>query len=176
MGVISRTIATIGLSCVLIAGCGSAADDAGTGDAKTTKSETTTSASPSPEKTAQKTEATKEPDDDTEDSDDIDVAEIERIGIEAEGGRPLKSMCDAAYTHWSCFYDGMKAMNSDDVRVSLTTDGGWSDADLDALAEDAARWWIQMTCEDTDKPEMVVVEVNGIDRADWSRDDSFNCR
>jgi len=86
----------------------------------------------------------------------------------------IKSMCDSQFTRWSCFYDGVSD-GAGYLRVNLTTDGGWTDSDLDAMAKDAGIAWFNFIGCDYPKLSMIVVNINGLDHnvaradthADW---------
>ncbi len=82
-------------------------------------------------------------------------------------GRPIKSMCDAAYTHWACFYDGVEAGPSY-LRVNLNTDGGRDDAE--EMAERAGTHWFNFIACDFPKLSTIVVRINGIDHNVYRKD------
>ena len=89
---------------------------------------------------------------------------------DAMGGAKISSMCDAAYTHWACFYEGIEATSKSTIRVSLATDGGWSDSDLDQLADEAALHWFNFIGEAHEDLDTVIVRVNGRDTNHYRRD------
>lgn len=98
------------------------------------------------------------------------AAEVEAAFVDALGGQPIASMCDAAVTHWACFYSGVTAPNQQQVRVELETDGGWSDDDLEQLADEAALHWFNFVGTTFEDLDIVVVRTNGVDSNHY-RDD-----
>ena len=56
------------------------------------------------------------------------------------GGQSFKDQCDASYTRWQCFYAAVTG-EPGFLRVNLVTDGGWSAADLNTMADQAGRAW-----------------------------------
>lgn len=74
----------------------------------------------------------------------------------------IEAMCDAAYTHWACFYTGASD-GPGDLRVTLVTDGGRSAADLDTMARQAGLAWFNFIGCDFPSLSTIVVTVNGID-------------
>lgn len=108
-------------------------------------------------------------DDESEDEADSklpDAAEIERVYLEHLHNNFIDSisdMCDDSYTHWACFYDGAEN-GAGYLRVNLTTDGGWSEGDLDDMAAQAGRHWFNFVGCDFPQLDMIVVSVNGGDR------------
>lgn len=94
--------------------------------------------------------------------DTTDARAIEKAFQSVIPGLKIKDMCDASYTHWACFYEGV-GDSPGDLQVRLTTDGGWSDADLETLAEQAGRHWFNFIgCKFRDL-NAIVVTVNGVD-------------
>ena len=76
----------------------------------------------------------------------------------------ISDLCgiDGDYMHWSCWYDGVED-GDNYLQVNLTTDGGWSDVELENLAATAGRHWFNfIACEYPDL-STIVVRVNGID-------------
>lgn len=105
-------------------------------------------------------------DEDEADSELPDAAEIERVYLEHLHNNfidGISDMCDDAYTHWACFYDGAEDGVSY-LRVNLTTDGGWSEGDLDDMAAQAGRHWFNFVGCDFPQLDTIVVNVNGVDR------------
>ena len=78
------------------------------------------------------------------------------------GVQSIKGMCDAAYTHWSCFYTGVTD-GPGFLRVNLLTDGGWSAADLAAMANQAGLAWFNFIGCDFPNLTTIVVTINGLD-------------
>lgn len=99
----------------------------------------------------------------------IDPAAITAQLNNATGG--IKSLCSGARTHWSCFFDSITRHNDSAVKVNLTTDGAWSDADLDEMAEAAGLHVFNFVGAQNPNLDYVVVYVNGIDRATVYRRD-----
>lgn len=115
-------------------------------------------------------EETPEPEDDESeddaDSELPDAAEIERAYLEHLHNNfidGVSDMCDAAHTHWACFYDGAEA-GAGYLRVNLTPDEGWSEGELDDMAAQAGRHWFNFVGCDFPQLDTIVVNVNGIDR------------
>lgn len=105
----------------------------------------------------------------------IDAKAMEATFREQLGGKPIKSMCDANYTHWACFYNGVKA-EPGYLRIDLSTD---ADApDPDEMAAKAGRAWFNfLACKYPDLTT-IVVQINGIDHNVYRRDtaaDKINC-
>lgn len=71
-------------------------------------------------------------------------------------------MCDDSYTQWACFYDGVES-GASYLRVNLTTDGGWSNQNLQDMALKAGRDWFNFVGCDFPDLKMIVVSVNGLD-------------
>jgi hypothetical protein len=98
-------------------------------------------------------------------ADKVDASAMEKAfltHLANNGVQSIKDMCDAAYTHWSCFYKGV-ADGPGYLRVNLLTDGGWPAADLDAMANQAGRHWFNFIgCDFTDLTT-IVVNINGLD-------------
>lgn len=69
---------------------------------------------------------------------------------------------DGNYSHWSCFYDGVED-GPGYLRVNLTTDGGWSEAELSEMATTAGRHWFNFIGCDYPDLDTIVVRVNGVD-------------
>ena len=82
----------------------------------------------------------------------------------------IKSMCDAAYTHWACFYDGIEGHDDSTIRVNLTTDGGWSDDELEDMAERAGTHWFNFVGMEHEDLDTIIVTVNGRDHNVYRRD------
>ena len=78
------------------------------------------------------------------------------------GIKDIKDMCDGDYTHWACFYEGVRN-SPGDLQVRLSTDGGWSDADLETLADQAGRHWFNFIGCKFRELKTIVVTVNGLD-------------
>jgi hypothetical protein len=76
-------------------------------------------------------------------------------------GNGIKDMCDAQYTHWACFYDGVEG--GPYLQVNLSTDGGRSDAELDEMADRAGLHWFNFIGCDFPDLDTIVVSVNGLD-------------
>ncbi|MFD6699829.1 MULTISPECIES: hypothetical protein [unclassified Microbacterium] len=74
----------------------------------------------------------------------------------------IHDMCDAAYTHWACFYDGVES-GSGFLRINLSTDGGWTNTALRKVADSAGRHWFNFIGCDYPDLSMIVVTVNGLD-------------
>lgn len=106
----------------------------------------------------------------------IDAAAMEAAFKANLGGDPITSMCDAAYTHWACFYDGVEA-GPTYLRVKLTTDGGRTDAD--AMAKSAGSHWFNFIGCEYPELDTIVVTINGIDHNVYRKDtnaDSIKCK
>jgi hypothetical protein len=92
------------------------------------------------------------------------------------GVQSIEATCDAAYTLWSCFYAGV-TNGLGYLQVNLTTDGGWSESDLDVMANEAGRaWFISIGC-DFPNLSTIVVTINGIDHNVFRSDteDEISC-
>lgn len=88
----------------------------------------------------------------------VDADAMEQSFVAASGG-PVKSMCDAAMTHWSCFYDGVES-GSGYLVVELSTPARMN---AGALAKTAGMHWFNFIhCQFPDL-KMIVVRVNGVD-------------
>ncbi len=59
----------------------------------------------------------------------VDASAMEKAYLGHLGGQSFKDQCDASYTRWQCFYEGVTG-GPGYLRVNLVTDGGWSAADL----------------------------------------------
>lgn len=98
------------------------------------------------------------------------AAEVEAKYLE-HLAMPFSAMCDDYYTHWACFYQGVEGDPSNFLQVNLLTDGGWSDFELDAMAETAGRHWFNFIGCDFPQINTIVVNINGLDhnvfRYDW---------
>ena len=82
-------------------------------------------------------------------------------------------MCDDAFTHWSCFYDGVEALPGNGLQVVLTTDGGHSDLELEDMAQKAGVHWFNFVgCEYPDL-DVIVVTINGLDYNMFREDSPF---
>jgi hypothetical protein len=98
-------------------------------------------------------------------ADQLDASAIEKAFLAqlAENGlNSIKAMCDPAYTRWSCFYEGVSNYGGY-LRVSLVTDGGWSAADLDTMADQAGKAWFNFIGCEFPNLQIIVVTINGID-------------
>jgi|GEM_PF-2634987 len=84
------------------------------------------------------------------------------VHLANNGIQSIASMCDASYTHWSCFYDGVTD-GAGDLRVNLSTDGGWSADDLNTMADQAGRHWFNFIACDYPDLTTIVVAINGMD-------------
>jgi len=71
-------------------------------------------------------------------------------------------MCDDAYTHWACFYRGVDGTFGF-LEVILTTDGGWSEAALDEMANATGRHWFNFIGCDYPGLSVIVVTINGLE-------------
>lgn len=91
---------------------------------------------------------------------EVEAKYLEHLGSPSEG---FGLMCDDYYTHWSCFYQGVAGTPSDFLIVNLLTDGGWSDADLEYMAQTAGLHWFNFIGCDFPQIDTIVVNVNGID-------------
>lgn len=100
----------------------------------------------------------------------VTAAQIEKSFIDGGGGRPIREMCDAAFTHWACFYDDVEVVTASTIRVNLTTDGGWSKSELKDLGKTAAQHWFNFLQFDHGKIDTIVVRVNGLDQNHYKRD------
>lgn len=127
--------------------------------------EETTEPAPSPNENS----APEPEDDESEEETDSelpDAAEIERVYLEHLHNNfidGITDMCDAARTHWACFYDGAED-GVGYLRVNLSTDGNWSQGDLDDMAAQAGRHWFNFVGCDFPQLDTIVVSVNGGDR------------
>jgi len=74
-------------------------------------------------------------------------------------GSSIKGMCDPAYTHWACFYEGVEADGSYLV-VKLGVPGGM---DEDALAQRAGKHWFNFIGKRYPDLSIIIVRINGID-------------
>ena len=107
-----------------------------------------------------------EPDESEPDSSSgVDAQMIEDtflVHLENNGIARVGEMCDSAFTHWACFYDGVEDAPGF-LRIQLTTDGGWSDDALGEMADLAGRHWFNFIGCDFPDLSTSVVAVNGID-------------
>lgn len=139
------------------------------GDESKPSAEPTEEESSEPEPPTDESSAPESEDDESEDEMDSelpDAAEIERVYLEHLHNNfidGISDMCDAAYTHWACFYDGAEN-GLGYLRVNLTTDGGWSEGELDGMAAQAGRHWFNFVGCDFPQLDTIVVSVNGGDR------------
>jgi hypothetical protein len=139
------------------------------GDESETSAEPTAEETPESESSPGEESASGLEDDETEDKADSELpnaAEIERVYLEHLHNNfidGIADMCDAAYTHWACFYDGAED-GAGYLRLDLTTDGGWSEGDLDDMAAQAGRHWFNFVGCDFPQLDTIVVSVNGGDR------------
>lgn len=78
------------------------------------------------------------------------------------GIKKIGAMCDDSLTHWACFYDGVSG-DSEKLRVSLTTDGGWSTTEIEDLASAAGLHWFNFIGCDYPELSVIVVVVNGLE-------------
>ena len=62
----------------------------------------------------------------------------------------------------ACFYQGVRN-SPGGLQVLLSTDGGWSDADLETLADQAGRHWFNFIGCKFRELKTIVVTVNGLD-------------
>lgn len=144
-----RKTAVALLSALVIAGCGGASE-----------------AEPEQEKpSAKKSEKVKPKFDG-----DAYAAAIEQTFKDGLPDPEIKSMCDDAFTHWACFYDGVTAPSKGTIRVELNTDGGWSDSDLGELADKAALHWFNFVGQAHEDLDTVIVRTNGRDSNHYRRD------
>ncbi len=76
----------------------------------------------------------------------------------------ISELCgiDGLYSHWSCFYDGVED-GVGYLQVNLTTDGGWSNVELNDLAATAGLHWFNFIGCDYPDLDTIVVRVNGLD-------------
>lgn len=118
-----------------------------------TPTESISEATPTPEQTEV-----------SEGEDSSSTAEEMEAKLEENIGLQIPELCgiDDDYDHWSCFYDGVED-GSGYLRVNLTTDGGWSDQELEELAATAGRHWFNFIGCDFPDLDTIVVRVNGID-------------
>lgn len=139
------------------------------GDESETSAEPTAEETPEPQSSSDEGSAPEPEDDETEDKADsrlADAAEIERVYLEHLHNNfidGITEMCDAARTHWACFYDGAED-GVGYLRVNLSTDGNWSQGDLDDMAAQAGRHWFNFIGCDFPQLDTIVVNVNGVDR------------
>lgn len=74
----------------------------------------------------------------------------------------VDGMCDDAYTHWACFYDGVQGAPGY-LRILLSTDGGWSESELSEMADATGRHWFNFIGCDFPDLDTIVVTINGLD-------------
>lgn len=147
------------------------------GDQSDHSAEPTNEESPEPETSSDESSAPEPEDDESEDEADSelpDASEIERVYLEHLHNNfidDISDMCDAAYTHWACFYDGAEN-GAGYLRVNLTTDGGWSEDELDEMAAQAGRHWFNFVGCDFPQLGTIVVSINGLDHT-VSRSDTM---
>lgn len=102
----------------------------------------------------------------------IDAEAMEAAFVEGLYNNTIEGigeMCDDAYTHWACFYDGVESV-SDYLQVNLSTDGGWSRAALRDMADTAGRHWFNFIGCDFPGLSTIVVTINGLDHNVFRRD------
>ena len=132
----------------------------------TTTAPQTTTAAPPPETTTQAPPATTAPKT-TNPKSGVNAAEMEQEFLKNIPGRPIKDMCDPAYTHWACFYEGVEGKPSY-LQVNLLTDGGITNTK--ALAKSAGQHWFNFIgCKYPDL-SVIVVNINGIDNNVFRKD------
>lgn len=143
--------------------------DRSCGDEEAEPSETPTA--PEPSVTPSKEAPPPAPDDDAEleedepDTDAVSAKTVEKRFKEHLRNNEIKkisAMCDDAFTHWACFYDGVEG-DSETLWVKLTTDGGWSTAELEGLARSAGLHWFNFIGCDFPELGTIVVDVNGLE-------------
>ena len=85
----------------------------------------------------------------------------------------IGDMCDPAFTHWACFYDGIEAQSRERIDIKLTTDGGWSKGDLKAMGKKARRHWFNAVGLEYPKLDTIVSFTNGVNSGTSYRRDNF---
>ena len=100
------------------------------------------------------------------------AAQIEKTFESGLMDRKIGDMCDPAYTHWACFYDGIEAKTEERIDIKLTTDGGWSKSDLKQMSLEARTHWFNAVGLDYPNLDTVVSFVNGLDTGTSYRRDN----
>lgn len=79
------------------------------------------------------------------------------------GGHMFKEMCTSVgYDGWQCWYDNLEITASGaNLTVNITTDGGRTNAELDEMADQAARWFRNFLSGEFDFKWYIAV-VNGV--------------
>jgi hypothetical protein len=98
-------------------------------------------------------------------SNKVDASAMEKAylaHLANNGVQSIKAMCDAEYTEWSCFYEGVSD-GPGFLRVNLQTDGGWPAGGLDTMANQAGRAWFNFIGCQFPNLTMIVVTINGLD-------------
>lgn len=127
----------------------------------------TTTSTPPPATTTKAPTETAAPET-TEPESGFDAAEMEQEFLKnIPGHQGIKDMCDPAYTHWACFYEGVEGKPAY-LKVNLLTDGGITDTK--ELAKKAGWHWFNFIgCQYPDL-SVIVVSVNGLDNNVFRKD------
>ncbi|WP_054953612.1 PASTA domain-containing protein [Flaviflexus massiliensis] len=167
--------------------CGTDEDDVESEEPTEEPKEETTEPEPEPteEETTEKPEPEPTPEPQPEPSEEVEepAAESGKSGFNADEvvetylyhlGPDYESfydMCGAfgEWDHWGCFYESAENTSSY-LRVNLITDGGWSEGDLNLLAENTGRHWFNFIGCDFPDLNTIVVNINGIDHNTYRTD------
>ena len=89
--------------------------------------------------------------------------------FEANAGMPIGEMGDL--TTWHPYYDSVESLNSEGIIVHLSTPGDFSDAEVKALAKEAALHIFNFAGPEHENLMTIVVYVNGVDKGTLRRDE-----
>lgn len=78
-------------------------------------------------------------------------------------GRPIKDSCDAAFTNWQCFYDGIDAKSQSRIDIKLSTPGDVTKDQAKKMSERARLAYFNFVGADFKKLDTIVTYVNGRD-------------
>lgn len=78
-------------------------------------------------------------------------------------GRPIKDSCDAAFTNWQCFYDGIEAKSQSRIDIKLSTPGDVTEDQAKKMSERARLAYFNFVGADFKKLDTIVTYVNGRD-------------
>jgi len=89
----------------------------------------------------------------------------------AGNGRPIKDSCDAAFTNWQCYYDGIEAKSASWVTINMTTPGDISKSQAKAFSKKARTAYFNFVGPEFTKLDTIVTYVNEADTGTTYRRD-----
>lgn len=101
----------------------------------------------------------------------VTANEIEATFLANSGGRAIEDSCDAAFTAWQCFYDGVELPNDGRLQVNLSPAGDISKDDVRDMAERARLHWFNFIGADYPELDAITTMVNGRDMGTTYRRD-----